>query len=528
MTCLARTAVIDVRKASPAISESSEVPDYFDTTLGWFAGPTATGDSPWLAQTNAAPFPGVSYIPNAPLETQIPIRGNKHGKNIFELLANLSPYFPNSRGFGVNEYSLPAGSSVSWVNMVSRHGSRYPAAGSDAEKLGLKINSAARKFKATGPLSFLNSWKYGMGEETLVPIGKQELFNSGTLHYYQYGHIYPNNGRKIVARTTTEKRMLESAEYFLAGFFGLAWPSKARLEVIIEEPGYNNTLMGDYDCPNVDLGVSRGGYNAWIATYLEDATKRFQGMVSGGLAWSVKDTYAAQQLCAFETVALGYSRWCSLFTLEEWQGFEYSIDIKFSGGYGFQSPTGRANEIGYVQEVLARMTHHTITSPTDNMNVTLDNNTVTFPVDQALNFDFSHDTNILGIMTAFGLTQFNKTLPSTHIVERELIVSHVTPFAARLDIEIIKTPQPVNADRSAKEVYLPGPPTSYVHFVLNQRTVPLGLSLQECGQRDDGWCEMETFLKVQRAQIELVNFTYACFGDYEPVPYGEITNGVPL
>ncbi|KAF2493802.1 phosphoglycerate mutase-like protein [Lophium mytilinum] len=531
LTSSSTTAVIDVREASLAISESSKVPDYFDTTLGWFAGPTATGDSPRLAQTNAAPFPGVSYVPNGPLETQIPIRGNKHGKNIFELLGSLSPYFPNPRGFGVNEYSLPPGSSISWVNMVSRHGSRYPTAGSDAERLGQKIHDATGKFKATGPLSFLNSWKYGLGEETLVPIGKQELFNSGTLHYYQYGHLYPNNGSKIVARTTTENRMLESAEYFMAGFFGLDWPSKARLEVIIEEPGYNNTLIGDYDCPNANLGVPKGGYNApqvWIATYLEDATKRFQEMLSGGLSWSVHDTYAAQQLCPYETVALGYSRWCGLFTFEEWQGFEYSVDIKFAGWFGFQSPTGRANEIGYVQEVLARMTHHTINSPTDNVNVTLDNNTLTFPIYQTLNFDFSHDTNILGIMTAFGLTQFNKTLPPTHIVERELIVSHVTPFAARLDIEIIRTPQPVDANRSAKAVYLPGPPTNYVHFVLNQRTVPLGLSMQECGKRDDGWCEMETFLKVQRKQIKLVNFTYACFGDYEPVPYGEITNGLPL
>ena len=44
------------------------------------------------------------------------------------------------------------------------------------------------------------------------------LFDSGTLHQYEYGHLYPNNGSKIIARTTTEDRMIQSAEYFLAGF----------------------------------------------------------------------------------------------------------------------------------------------------------------------------------------------------------------------------------------------------------------------------------------------------------------------
>ncbi|OCK84849.1 phosphoglycerate mutase-like protein [Lepidopterella palustris CBS 459.81] len=524
-------AAIDRRQATSTISQSSHVPDYFDTTLGWFAGPTPTGDAPILAQTNAAPFPGVSYIPNAPLETQVPIIGNSNNNNIFQLLGNLSPYFPNPRGFGVSEYPLPPGSNVSWVNMISRHGSRYPTISSGPQVLGQKIYNATGKFNATGPLSFLNTWKYGLGAEILVPIGKQELFDSGTLHYYQYGHLYTSNGSKIVARTTTQNRMLQSAEYFLAGFFGLGWTQNATLEVTIEQLGYNNTLDGYYKCANANTGVSAGGTNAtavWIGTYLAAATKRMQGMTSGNLNWTVSDTYNAQNLCAYETVSLGFSHWCSLFTYEEWQGFEYSLDLTFAGSFGFQSPTGRAIGIGYVQEVLARMQHHVITSSTAQVNVTLDNNTITFPVDQTLNFDFSHDANIMAILTAFGLTQFNKFLPPTHMVERELIVSYLEPFAGRLDIEVIKTPQPVNSDRSAASPYVSGGPTSYVHFILNQRTIPLGLSFEECGMRDDGWCEMESFLKVMEKQVELANYDYACNGNYAPVPYGNITNGAPL
>lgn len=175
------------------------------------------------------------------------------------------------------------------------------------------------------------------------------------------------------------------------------------------------------------------------------------------------------------------------------------------------------------------MQHHVITEPTAQINVTLDNNNITFPVDQNINLDFSHDANIISILVAFGLTQFAEYLPTSHIKEdREFVMSYLEPFAGRLDIEIIKAPAPVNPDRSDKKVYLDGRPTSYVHFILNQRTIPLGRSHKECGDRDDGWCEMETFLKVMEEQVELADFDYACFGDYEPPAYGDITDGRPI
>lgn len=191
---------------------------------------------------------GISYIPNTPLETQVPISGNVDDSNIFEQMANLSPYFPNPRGFGVDEYAIPPGSNVTWLNMVHRHGSRYPEANGRELALAKKLTAAKGKFIAHGPLSFLNEWESMLGAEILVPLGKQQLFDSGVLHYYQYGHLYPNNGSKIVARSTTQQRMLESAEYFLAGFFGLAWTRNASLELVVEGSGFNNTLAGYKAC----------------------------------------------------------------------------------------------------------------------------------------------------------------------------------------------------------------------------------------------------------------------------------------
>lgn len=300
-------------------------------------------------------------------------------------------------------------------------------------------------------------------------------------------------------------------------------------------------MAGYKNCNNTRQ--STGGTNAsaeWCSIYLADVTSRLNGLSPPGFTWTTEDAHNAQSLCAYETVALGYSAFCSLFTYEEWQGYEYSVDLTFAGNNAFQSPTGRAVGIGYVQEILARMQHRLITAPVAQVNVTLDSEPDTFPLYQTLNFDFSHDTNIMSILTAFGFTQFAQLMPADRLTNnRSLIVSHLVPFAARLDIELITTPSPLDGDRRSGDRYIldnaddgvsgriEGKETTYVHFLLNQRTLPLGRSFPACGQRDDGWCELSTFLRIQADSLDAARYEYACFGEYPVYEYGEIFDGAP-
>ncbi|KAL8801589.1 MAG: hypothetical protein Q9200_006903 [Gallowayella weberi] len=63
-------------------------------TLG--KGPTATGQAPFLAASNPAPFGATrTFVANAPLETALPIVGDSQNESIFHLMGHLSPYFPN-------------------------------------------------------------------------------------------------------------------------------------------------------------------------------------------------------------------------------------------------------------------------------------------------------------------------------------------------------------------------------------------------------------------------------------------------
>ncbi|KAA8576720.1 hypothetical protein EYC84_006793 [Monilinia fructicola] len=496
----------------PSSTSTTNVPQYFQTTPELWAGPTATGRAPFLAQTNPVSFaPTVTFVPNSPLETAQPIVGQGHNESIFQLMGHLSPYLPNPSGFGVAEYPLPPGAKIAQLQMLSRHGARYPTLGSNVVTFGQKVANYTGKLDATGVLSFLNDWKYELGHEILVPRGRQELYDT---------KLSPGLRPKIGC-----SRALNIS---WPVFFGLEWTNNATIEVIIESAGYNNSLAGYDNCPNANNYRSAGGSNAtnqWVATYLQDATARFQSMVSPEFNWTVVDTYAAQTMCPYETVAYGYSAFCNLFTYQEWVDFEYSIDLYFSGGSSFSSPTGRAVGIGYVQEVVARLQNHTLGYSGSQINTTLDNNTDTFPLNQSIYFDFSHDTNIMSILTAFGFKQFATVLPATHHPgPHNLTVSHMEPFGARLDIEVIKTPKPLAADRT----YVDGKAATYIHFILNQRTIPLGLSFPECGaDRLDGWCELETFLDVQRKSTEEAQYEYACFGDYPAEPYGSVTNGAP-
>lgn len=68
-------------------------------------------------------------------------------------------------GFGVQEYPLPPGANIGLVNVLHRHGSRYPTSNSGLQKFGAGltqlIKAGATNF--TGALSFLNSWSYKLG-----------------------------------------------------------------------------------------------------------------------------------------------------------------------------------------------------------------------------------------------------------------------------------------------------------------------------------------------------------------------------
>ncbi|RAH67258.1 histidine phosphatase family protein [Aspergillus aculeatinus CBS 121060] len=511
-------------------------PNWFQTSPNLYAGTVATGAAPFLAESNPAPFGNAAYVPNAPLETSEPIQGAK-GRNIFHLMGDLSPYFSPPEGFGVNEHPLPKGAYITQMHMLQRHGARYPSSSEGLDTWGAAIaNATAKGHMFSGKLEFLNQWSYNLGKEILVPQGRQELFDAGVLNFYNYGHLYDNSNRtsKLVVRTTLQARMLESCENFLAGFFGLNWRDHANILATIDP-----ATTGQSACTKASETMMESiqvPVGTWMATYLQERTAELRRL-TGSYNWTVTDTYHAQALCPYETISLGYSDFCQLFTYEDWENWAYLMDLEFAGLSGFHSPTGRAQGIAFVEEFLARVEGHLLEVPanTTGANLTLDTNPVTFPLDQKLYLEFTHDANIVSVLTAFGLTQFADPLPLTGPTkDQQFHSSRIVPFAGRLNIEIISAPHRVSTTRSSSKAaskngdYVTGSgPTQYVHFIQNQRTIPLHASFDECEYREDGWCELSTFLEIQRQSLAEAQYQYACFGNWTMKGWGAVTDGVP-
>lgn len=66
---------------------------------------------------------------------------------------------------------------------------------------------------------------------------------------------------------------------------------------------------------------------AFSEPYYEKTAARLNKHLSGNLTLSATDINAMLQLCSYETVALGSSKFCDLFTKEDFEIYEQAYDI---------------------------------------------------------------------------------------------------------------------------------------------------------------------------------------------------------
>ncbi|TDL20712.1 phosphoglycerate mutase-like protein [Rickenella mellea] len=505
----------------PPASPTNGYPSYFPSHVG-YAGVTPTGAEPGLMATAPA-LPIQSggsplVLPNALGGSKTPI---EEGFDMFKHWGNLSPWYSNKRGvFGVDSGpDAPEGCVVTALHFLHRHGARYPTSyasyGGPAD-FARRLHKSAAKWNASGELSFLNDWTYKLGEEILTPFGRKQLFDMGISLRLKYGYLLKNfteSNTIPVFRTESQDRMLQSALNFALGFFGYPIEGKYQQSITIEAPGFNNTLSPYHTCPNArnhsKADRALPYMEQWAGIYLKDALARFQPQIKGRKL-DIEDVYVFQQMCAYETVALGYSKFCELFTEDEWRGFDYALDLMFWYNSGFGAPVARVQGIGYVQELIARITNTPIATHNSSTNATLDNNPITFPLDHSLYVDATHEVVVLNILTALNLTTLAASgpLPGDHIpANRSFIVSQLAPFATNVQFQLLScssTPDP------------------QIRIIINDGVVPL-TGIDGCVAQKDGMCKVDTFVAAQKRMIAETDWNYDCYGDWE-VPPGTAWN----
>ncbi|KZT58772.1 phosphoglycerate mutase-like protein [Calocera cornea HHB12733] len=478
---------------------------------------------------------------------------------ISEYWGQIRPYADNAPGyFGVEFTGLPNGCGIEQVHQLQRHGARYPTSatedGVDDQALASKISafiSGGGKF--TGALSFLSGYQQDIDSSgLLVETGAAQLFTSGTQFWNLYGRLLygANPGQpyynasnpdgtprtKPVIRTTSQPRILQSAIFWAQGFFGFQTNTSDLYDlVVIPEGGTENNTLASYDsCFNDDvvpLGVL-GDIDVftYIPLYLQDATARLQQYIEGdNFTLTVNDTYAMQSICAYEYSLLGSSDFCGLFTLDEWKGFEYTLDIEYYYDYSYGNPTGRAQGVGYVQELLARLQNQYITSSNSSVNSTLDNNAATFPLGQPFYLDTSHDDIIISVLTAMSLDYLKPTLPLDVFPppeDRPFKLSHLTPFGGRLTTEVIgcavANPEAKQYPETTYKIFTNGydptnAPFKFIRMRLNQGVLPLTTIRGGFCPRKDGLCALNDLIASQVNLTQLANYDYGCFANQTEV-----------
>lgn len=275
--------------------------------------------------------------------------------------------------------------------------------------------------------------------------------------------------------------------------------------------------------------------------YLPHATKRLSKYTPKHLDLHIKDTYAMQLLCAYETQFLGVSEFCSLFTRDEWQGFEQSLDIRFFYKHSFGNPTARSQGIGYVEELLARLQGKLINSSDTSVNSSITDNEDTFPLGMKFYADFTHDKMVLATLTALSLDYFRHAPDLKKYPPKKgssFQVSHMAPFTARLITEVIGCdsahPKPEKKERvryyasqyGYEDLESKKSRHQFVRMRLNGGILPLSsIRGGACKGRSDELCPLESFVKSQAKAKERANYREACFGDYDVINDGRDVDG---
>lgn len=72
-----------------------------------------------------------------------------------------------------------------------------------------------------------------------------------------------------------------------------------------------------------------------------------------------------------------------------------SLDLSFWYDSAFGSPVGRIQGLGYIQELVSRLTHTPIEIYNSSTNSTLDGDETTFPLNDILYVDATHEVVVL-------------------------------------------------------------------------------------------------------------------------------------
>ncbi|KAL7412073.1 histidine phosphatase superfamily [Mrakia frigida] len=365
---------------------------------------------------------------------------------VFSFLGPYSPYINQPSAQGV-EYELPEGCEVSQVNVLQRHGARYPTSG--AKTL---IQTALLKLKDIDVSSlpsdslfrFLEGYEFKAEPDQLTDYGRKEAYDAGSFFSERYWEGFKDR-KGVWVRSSGQERVVESGRFFMQGFEGkpfLLGNVSALPEVdmlVSEEEGCVNPLSV-YTCEadnNLSPHPGQIAEREWLGTFGPAVAARINRLLPGANL-STSNILSLMSLCGFDSlrkVSPTTSPWCDVFTLEEWKQNEYYYDVSKYYAHAHGSPYGKVKGASFVNELVARLidSEHVVQAGSSNMSL------IGPPGGERIFVDFSHDNTMAEILAALEMLKDVDDLPTRPhpIPLHDFVVSKVVPFSGRFVFERI-------------------------------------------------------------------------------------------
>ncbi|KAK0627511.1 histidine phosphatase superfamily [Immersiella caudata] len=386
---------------------------------------------------------------------------------------------------------VPEQCTLTFAQVLSRHGARDPTFGKSVLYAALiaKIHLHTKSYSPN--YAFLKSYRYSLGSDQLTSFGEQQMSHSGTKFYTRYRTLLEPKTPPFI-RASGQARVIHSAEQFTQGFHNAlianssaSLPFPYHILTIPELPGVNNTLNNKL-CTSWTTGrYSKIGTEA-ASVFLNKFAPPIAARVNANLAGvnlTAAEIPLLMDLCPYETVASAggakLSAFCNLFSAEEWASYDYFQSLGKWYGYGPGNPLGPTQGVGWVNELLARLTGKAVEDGTST-NRTLDGNEKSFPLGRRLYADFSHDNDMMGILGALGVYD-GVAMPNGTVTgpgeNGGFAASWAVPFAARIYVEKMRCSG--------------GEDDEWVRVLVNDRVMPMG----RCESDGLGRCRLDKFVE---------------------------------
>ena len=315
------------------------------------------------------------------------------------------------------------------------------------------------------------------------------MLNSGAKFFDRYAHLA--SMKTPFVRSSGEDRVVESARNWTQGVHGAKIGAEHKdadypypMVIMSEASGSNNTLNHDL-CTSFENGpdslIASSAQATFASTFIPAIQSRLNTHIAGANL-TTTDVLNLMDLCPFNSIRLTntttLSPFCTLFTPAEWHSYNYYETLNKYYGYGSGNPLGPTQGVGFVNELIARLTSRPVNDSTST-NHTLDSSPDTFPLDRSLYADFSHDNDMTAILFAMNLYPNTKDLSNSTIETADeaggYSAAWTVPFAARVYVE---------------KMSCDGFDEDLIRVVVNDRVLPL----ENCGGDELGRCTLTAFI----------------------------------